>query len=632
MKKSIQIIIEQALRRFSVRWRIFGTFLISAIFIIMTVPVIINNHNFIVSRLEQVTNIETRVDRLLLMASGQIKSSRIDMMRFLQDYLPSIKGAITKAEKAAFLLKEASQLLPLSQQKTDVNSALSELLHYKEIINKVQTAHQKGESYNANRMVFLAFKTGNDIGQRIKQLVEKSAISILTTNEKVLAETKKRLSIIIAWYTGVLLFSLVLVWGISRSIVHPISELQNGAKKFQQGKLNTTIPVAGKDELSLLASTFNHMAKQLHEHHTLLEDLVRDRTLELQTAKEIAENANNAKSAFLANMSHELRTPLNAILGFSELMRRDPDISHEHQTHLETIECSGAHLLSLINDVLEFSKIETGQMVMNEKNFDLRQLLMGLEEMFFLSIKQKGLYLKFKYGTDVPQYIRTDQNKLRQILINLLGNAVKFTKTGGITLWVKRRDHAKGSSLCFEVFDTGQGISKEEQNKIFNAFYQAENWHSTQNGTGLGLSISLKFAKLIGGVLKVDSTIGNGACFTLDIPIKVAHDAASELAEFSESDIFGILKKHLGGQFIHAKKEKHKPKIKHKTIEDLKAATSALPAEIRTRLSEATQLSDAVMIDQAIKDIHLVNAPLADTLSALAENFVYDEILALIDK
>jgi signal transduction histidine kinase len=152
--------------------------------------------------------------------------------------------------------------------------------------------------------------------------------------------------------------------------------------------------------------------------------------IELETAILAAEAANCAKSEFLTNMSHELRTPLNAILGFSQMMRRDPGISPEQLDNLETINRSGEYLLSLINDVLDFSKIEAGKIVLNPENFDLNRFLLGLEKMFRLRARQKGLSLNFESGADIPKYICTDQNKLRQILINLLGNAVKFTETG----------------------------------------------------------------------------------------------------------------------------------------------------------------------------------------------------------
>jgi PAS domain S-box-containing protein len=248
---------------------------------------------------------------------------------------------------------------------------------------------------------------------------------------------------------------------------------------------------------------------------------------ELKSAKEAAEEANRAKSAFLANMSHELRTPLNAILGFSELMRRDAGISKEQQQNLETISRSGGHLLSLINDVLELSKIEAGQSVMHLEDFDLHRLLCGLEEMLGLRARQKGITLDLACAPDVPQYVHADQNKLCQILINLLGNAVKSTDTGGVRLSVRRKPGQKNASdstiLDFEVADSGCGISSREQCRIFDAFYQSDSQCSSRQGTGLGLSISRKFVELMGGVLEVNSEVGKGTCFTFAIQLQHAN-------------------------------------------------------------------------------------------------------------
>ncbi len=255
--------------------------------------------------------------------------------------------------------------------------------------------------------------------------------------------------------------------------------------------------------------------------------------------KEKSEAANRAKSEFLANMSHELRTPLNAILGFSQLMRRDPGISPEQLANIETINRSGEHLLSLINDVLEFSKIEAGRIVVNPENFDLYRLLLGLEEMFRLRARQKELTLDVVRDNNIPQYIRADANKLRQILINLLGNAVKFTESGGITLQVTKREtnrksQTDGCCLQFEVVDTGVGIPSEEQSKIFDAFFQTDSRRSSIQGTGLGLPISWQFVKLLGGELAVNSEAGKGTKFSFDIPVELVNGAGTESFQLTQ--------------------------------------------------------------------------------------------------
>jgi PAS domain S-box-containing protein len=251
----------------------------------------------------------------------------------------------------------------------------------------------------------------------------------------------------------------------------------------------------------------------------------------LQASKDAADAANQSKSIFLANMSHEIRTPMNAILGFAQLMQRDPTLSEQSREHLEIINRSGEHLLALINDILEMSKIEAGRKTFVPSTFDLHSLLSDLEMMFRVRTDAKKLrFLSEKVG-DVPRWIITDEGKLRQVLINILGNAVKFTDEGGIALRL-RAETGKGDTvgLQFEVEDTGPGMAEEEIGRLFQAFEQAEAGIKS-GGTGLGLALSQGFIQIMGGSISVASTISKGTTFRFEIPVKEGKEEEAPLRE-----------------------------------------------------------------------------------------------------
>lgn len=256
--------------------------------------------------------------------------------------------------------------------------------------------------------------------------------------------------------------------------------------------------------------------------HTAIEQRAEQLARATQLAQEAlsnAQTANRAKSVFLANISHELRTPLNVILGFTQLMTQQADLNAEQRENLTIIERSGEHLLSLINNVLELSKIEAGRAPLQEENFDLHQMLFELEEMFQQRAKKQNLSLVFEWSRDVPRFLRLDQRKLRQILINLLDNAIKFTSCGRVITRVANAIHQIGdasSFLRFEVQDTGPGIAPEEQNAVFAPFWRTEAVASLP-GTGLGLAISQQLAQLLGSEITLKSEPGKGCLFSFDV-------------------------------------------------------------------------------------------------------------------
>ena len=299
----------------------------------------------------------------------------------------------------------------------------------------------------------------------------------------------------------------------------------------------------------LLDVTEHHRADEaLHELNETLEQRIAERTAELSALKDAAESANRAKSAFLANMSHELRTPLNAILGFAQLMVRERRIPADQQKYLDTISRSGQHLLALINDVLEISRIEAGRDTLNVQSVDLHEMLDELVEMSALRARDKGLLLLLERDPAVPRHVDIDAGKLRQVLINLLSNAVKFTTHGEIVLTVDcppAADMDAPSQLRFAVRDTGSGMTPEETGHLFQAFYQTQTGTTQHEGTGLGLAISHQFVQMMGGELKVASTPGRGSTFSFCIPFSATTEPLPTTSESGASD-------HAGGVHTRA--------------------------------------------------------------------------------
>ncbi len=246
---------------------------------------------------------------------------------------------------------------------------------------------------------------------------------------------------------------------------------------------------------------------------------------ELRSTNLALERATEAKSEFLASMSHEIRTPMNAILGFAQLMRRDTDLSPRQSEHLDVILRSGEYLMALINDILEMSKIEAGRSVANTESFDLHQLLDEISAIFSQRALDQGLVWDVELDAHLPRKVVTDKGKLRQILINLLSNALKFTPEGSVTLRATSVQADEGMRLIFDVQDTGVGIPQEELHLLFTQFQQTSSGRSSGTGTGLGLALSRKYAQLLGGDMSVSSQPGRGSTFSFNITARPADEA-----------------------------------------------------------------------------------------------------------
>ncbi len=321
---------------------------------------------------------------------------------------------------------------------------------------------------------------------------------------------------------------LLLAWVVRYKVSETVTGVAEAVSRWRFESASTppkSIEYPYVDELGELVNAFNDSRarlflslRDLDELNHNLEQTVSLRTEQLLQAKEHAEAANQAKSRFLAHMSHELRTPLNSILGFSQLMAKDPALTTDQRDQLRIINRSGEHLLAMINDVLDLSKIEAGHIQIARTPFHLAHLCNEVAELMRARAAEKQLHLRTLLDPDLPTHVRSDPLRLRQILVNLLGNAIKFTQSGGIEL---RCRAPAPDRLRFEVVDTGIGIAADKVDTIFESFTQIENEFSSK-GTGLGLAITRKLVELLGGNIGVDSTPGQGSRFWLELPVDTA--------------------------------------------------------------------------------------------------------------
>ncbi|MEM9215733.1 MAG: ATP-binding protein [Cyanobacteria bacterium P01_F01_bin.150] len=415
----------------------------------------------------------------------------------------------------------------LAIQTANISSTLKETLlneidAYKELISSfINNTIELELSIAESTLHYDRSAPEINLGQdKIDQRLEQTAGQLRSQRRSSTIQT-------IAVFSSAFIFLLCLVIlqlrGV-RQLAKRLQQLARGMQEVAAGHFEEIGELPqGNDEVGILADTFSSMATQIHRQIAVI-----------KKAQENAEIASQAKSKFLANMSHELRTPLNAILGFTQVMQQQHGLTTQHYNYLNIINQSGGHLLALINDVLDMSKIEAGKTTLNEESFDIYELLKTLKAMLQFQAESKGLVLIVDCAPGVPQWIHTDQHKLRQVLINLLGNALKFTQQGQVRLQVSLADEPgnKGRKilnpgpeshiqvLTFSVTDSGPGIAPDELQHLFDAFDQGQQGKK-QGGTGLGLAISQSFVQLMKGEIQVQSQLGHGSQFRFDLPVEV---------------------------------------------------------------------------------------------------------------
>jgi len=319
---------------------------------------------------------------------------------------------------------------------------------------------------------------------------------------------------------------IILIWWLTSQLLKPIAKLTHAAKTLSKGEWQQHVIVKYQDEVGTLANTFNQMAKQMRISFSILET----KNEESQKARLEAEEANKAKSIFVANMTHELRTPLNAIIGYSEMLQEDAEDmgQEEFVPDLKKIASAGKHLLALINDVLDFSKVEAGRMELYLESFVINEMLQDVTGTIEQVVEKNNNRLEVNCPDNLG-IMYADVTKVRQCLFNLLSNASKFTEKGTITLEINNYLQDEEPWICFNVSDTGIGMTLEQMDKVFQAFTQADASTTRKyGGTGLGLVITKQFCQMMGGEITVKSQFGKGSTFTISLPITVKKNKSDD--------------------------------------------------------------------------------------------------------